>query len=255
MIRLKTQEEIELLKESGRILDEARQEVLEAITPGITTEDLDVLAGEAITKRGGQSWFKGYRPSGAPSAYPAYTCISINEEIVHGFPSKEVSLKMGDIVSLDMGVSFKGMLTDSAVTVGVGQIDKDSQKLLNTTREALFVGIDAATLGGTTGDIGYAIENFVRPFGYGVFRELVGHGVGFEPHEDPYVPNFGKKGKGAVLEEGLVIAIEPMFSLGSKHIKSTSNGHTYVTEDGSRSAHFEHTIAITKDGPLILTEG
>lgn len=253
MIRLKTKEEIELLKESGRILDEARHEVLDILRPGITTQEVDERAGQAIEKRGGVSWFKGYRPSGAPTAYPAYTCISINEEIVHGFPGERV-LQQGDIVSLDMGVSYQGMLTDSAITVGIGQIDKESEKLLQITREALYVGIEAAQLGGTTGDIGYAIEHFARPYGYGVFRELVGHGVGYEPHEDPYVPNFGKARTGEKLEEGLVIAIEPMFSLGSRHIKVDRNGHTYVTEDGSRSAHFEHTIAITKDGPVILTE-
>ena len=254
MIRLKSQEDIAKLRESGRILAEARKAVLDTIDPGMTTLEIDERAGKEIQKRGGKSWFKGYRPSGAPSAYPAYTCISINEEIVHGFPSKDRVLKQGDIVSLDMGVAFEGLLTDSAVTVGIGPIDKESQNIINTTREALYIGIEAAQIGNTTGDIGAAIESFVRPYGYGIFRELVGHGVGYEPHEEPFVPNFGKQGKGIVLEEGLVSASEPMLSLGRRHIKSAPNGHTYVTEDGSRSTHFEHTVALTKDGPLILTE-
>ena len=253
MIKLKTKEDIENLRIGGRILAEAREDVLAAMKAGVSTQELDDIAKSAIEKRDGKSWFLGYRPEGAPDAYPSATCISINEEIVHGFPG-ERKLELGDIVSLDMGVLYKGLYTDSAVTVGIGQIDKASQELLRVTQEALFVGIEAAVLGGKVGDIGAAIEGYARPYGYGIFRELVGHGVGYAPHEEPFVPNFGKAGTGPDLVEGLVIAIEPMFAIGNRQVKPARNGHTYITVDGSRSAHFEHTIAITKEGPKILTD-
>lgn len=197
----------------------------------------------------------GYKGKYDKKAYPASTCVSVNDAVVHGEPTENpIVLQEGDIVSLDAGLIHKGLFTDSAITVPVGKISEDDKQLIYVTRASLEKGISVAKIGATTGDIGYAIEQFVKPYGYGIIRELAGHGVGYAVHEDPFVPNYGRRGDGVKLEENLVIAIEPMLNLGSEKIYLASDGHTYKTKDGKRSAHFEHTIVITKNGPEILTK-
>lgn len=254
MIIIKTAKEIATLREGGRRLQRVLELVAKEVKPGMHTKELDILAEKLIREAGDEPAFLHYSPEGALSPYPATLCVSINNEIVHGIPSEDRILKTGDIVSLDCGVKHKGLYTDSAITVPVGKITKASEKLLRVTKEALFVGIEAAQVGNTVGDIGYAIEKFIKPHGYGIVRECAGHGVGKHIHEDPYVPNYGKKGTGAVLKEGMVIAIEPMINEGNGKMIVDKDGWTFKTADASRSAHFEHTVAITKDGPVILTE-
>lgn len=251
-IRLKSKQDIEILTEGGKRLATLLKLLSEKAVPGAIPADLDAFAEAWIKEQGDRPAFKNYAPEGSKHSYPATVCISVNDEIVHGIPGT-APLKQGDIVSLDCGIVHKGMYTDSAVTVGVGKISDDAQKLLYDTHEALLVGIEAAQCGKTTGDIGYAIEQFVNKR-YGIVKGLSGHGVGFAVHEDPYVPNYGKPGDGAVLVEGLVIAIEPMLNIGSAKMKILEDDFTYATEDGSLSAHFEHTVAITKDGPVVLTK-
>ena len=219
----------------------------------MSTFELDEYAYKLIKESGGEPAFLNYKPEGVDIPYPASLCTSVNSEIVHGIPKKHVILKDGDIVSLDLGIKYKGLYTDHAVTVGVGKISKASQALLSDTHEALLVGIDAARGGNTVGDIGYAIEKFVA-HRYGIVRELSGHGVGVKIHEDPYVPNFGKKGKGEKLVPGMVIAIEPMLNIGRASIAQDKDGYTIRTTDGTRSAHFEHTILITDAESDILTK-
>ncbi len=250
-IRLKTEQQIETLREGGRRLATLVDLLAKKVAPGVTTKELDEFAEAWILQQGDKPAFKNYAPEGSRK-YPATVCISVNDEIVHGIP-KNYALQEGDIVTLDCGIVHGGLFTDHAVTVGVGKISSEAQKLLWDTREALLVGIEAAQAGNTVGDIGYAIEQFVGKR-YGIVRGLSGHGVGFAVHEDPYVPNYGKKGKGDVLVPGMVIAIEPMLTLGNPDMHLLDDGFTYVTQDKSLSAHFEHTIAITKDGPVVLTE-
>ncbi|MFA5831087.1 MAG: type I methionyl aminopeptidase [Candidatus Paceibacterota bacterium] len=252
-IIIKSPKEIEILRESGKRLAHILDEVEKAVRPGVTTGELDAIAQKLVLKMGDTAPFLGYQPYGASFPYPGAICLSVNDEIVHGIP-KERILKEGDIIGLDMGVSHHTMITDSARTVAVGKISEKAQKLMDVTKKALEVGIAAAKVGAHVGDIGYAIETFVRPFKYGIVRELGGHGVGRGVHEDPYIPNFGtKKGVGAKLKAGMVIAIEPMLNEGKRGIVLDKDGYTYRTADRSLSAHFEHTIAITKDGPEILT--
>ncbi len=254
MIIIKTDKEIDILREGGKRLHCVLHLVAQEVRPGISTKELDTLAEKLIREAGDEPAFLHYKPDGALSPFPASLCVSINNEIVHGIPSEHRILKVGDIVSLDCGIKHKGMFTDSAITVPVGKISKASEKLLRVTKEALAVGIEEARVGNTVGDIGYAIEKFIKPHGYGIVRECAGHGVGKHIHEDPYVPNYGKKGTGATLKEGMVIAIEPMINEGNGKMIIDKDGWTFKTADASRSAHFEHTIAITKDGPVILTE-
>jgi len=194
-----------------------------------------------------------YRPSGAPREYPATLCVSVNDEIVHGIPCDMV-LKEGDIVGLDIGLSHHGLFVDTAVTVAVGTISAEDQKLINATQEGLVAGIKAAKAGAHIGDIGEAIENVAKPYKYGVVRELGGHGVGHKVHEDPYVPNFGKKGAGLKLKPGMVLALEPMFNKGKRDITLDDDDFTFRTLDNKKSAHFEHTILITENGPEIITK-
>jgi len=249
---IKTPEEIEILREGGARLAGILAKVAEKVAPGVTTAELDAYAYELIKAGGDKPAFLDYKPEGQSKAYPASLCASVNNEIVHGIPGKNKVLKEGDIISLDLGLNHKGMFTDHAITVPVGKINKASQELIYATAEALLVGIEQAKGGNTVGDIGHAIEKFVGRK-YGIVRELSGHGVGKKIHEDPYIPNFGKKGKGQKLIPGMVIAIEPMLNIGKADIITLSDGYTIKTADGSRSAHFEHTVLITENEAEILT--
>jgi len=252
---IKTTKEIELLRESGKNLSHVLDVVAEAVRPGVTTKDLDILAEKTIRGLGDVPAFLNYTPYGAEFPYPATICASVNEEIVHGIPRETKVLKEGDIIGLDFGLIHKGLVSDSARTIGVGKISEKSQKLIDTTKKALEVGIAAARAGAHSGDIGVAIEAFVKPYKYGIPYELGGHGVGRHVHEDPFIPNWGKKkGQGVKLKPGMVIAIEPMLNEGKKGIILDKDGYTYITADRSLSAHFEHTVLITKDGaPEVLT--
>src|SRR3989344_1077430 len=249
MAKIKTKEEIEILREGGRRLALVLNKLVEASKPGVSSADLDKIAYEMITKEGDKPSFLGYKGKHDKEPYPASICVSVNDEVVHGEPTVNPRiLKEGDIVSLDAGLIHKGLFLDSAVTVAVGKIDKETEQLLKVTKTALQKGIEAVKPGATTGDIGFAIEQYVKPYGYGIIRELAGHGVGYSVHEDPFIPNFGKKEEGVKLESGMVIAIEPMLNLGSEKIYLSEDGHTYKTKDGGRSAHFEHPVVITEKG-------
>ena len=255
MTKLKTPEEIEILREGGKRHAVILKELARLVAPGVSTGELETESLRLIKEGGDEPAFLGYRPVGARRKFPASLCVSINDEIVHGIPNeRERILKEGDIVGLDLGIIHKGLITDAAVTVPVGKVDETSKKLIDTTRKALEAGIKAAKLGGTIGDIGAAISKVIEPTGFSVADDLVGHGVGFEVHEDPYVPNFGTKGEGEKLVAGMVLALEPMANVGTSKIKLLSDGYTIVTRDGSRSAHFEHTIAITEKGTIIITQ-
>ncbi len=258
MIIIKTPEEIEILREGGKRLATVLYKTGEAVKPGISTKDLDDYAFKLIKEMGDEPAFLNYKPEGADSAYPASLCVSVNEEVVHGIPSKDKILKEGDIVSLDLGLKHKNLYTDMAITVPVGKISSASAKLLKTTEKALFTGIEAARAGNKVGDISHAVESFVRSQKknqrYGIVEVLAGHGVGKAIHEDPYIPNFGKKGTGVELVPGMVIAIEPMINAGTKNVILDKDGYTFRTADSKRSAHFEHTIFITEKGPEILTK-
>ena len=226
-----------------------------AVRPGITTKELDEIVYKTVIEMGDKPAFLNYQPYGADFPYPGSICLSVNDEIVHGLPKKSRVLAEGDIIGLDMGIIHEGLITDSARTVAVGEISEKAQKLMDATKKALEIGIDAIRIGGHVGDVGYAIEKFARPLKYGIVKELGGHGVGREVHEDPYIPNFGtKKGLGAKWKVGMVVAIEPMLNEGKRGIVLDRDGYTYRTADRSLSAHFEHTIAITKDGVEILTK-
>ena len=253
-IRLKTSEEIKILQEGGKRHAEILSLLSKQVEPGVSTLILEEEALRLIKEGGDKPAFLGYKPQGAKRTFPAALCVSINDEIVHGIPNeKERIIRDGDIVSLDLGLLHHGLITDAAVTVSAGAIDDESRKLIKITKEALARGIDQAKLGKKTGDIGFAISEAVRTSGFTLASGLTGHGVGFEVHEDPLVPNFGKKGEGEELLLGLVIAIEPMVNVGKPGIKVSSDGYTIKTRDGSRSAHFEHSIAITEKGNIILT--
>ncbi|MEK7477928.1 MAG: type I methionyl aminopeptidase [Patescibacteria group bacterium] len=252
MIKLKSDKELAILRAGGKRLATILQVVTERVISGITTGELDDLATELILTGGDQPAFKGYRPEGSRLAYPAALCVSVNEEIVHGIPSRRV-LEEGDIVGLDLGLSHEGLFTDMAVTVPVGKISEEAEKLMTATKKSLALGIKEAKAGNHLGDIGFAIISHIKANGFQVVEELSGHGVGFLPHEDPYVMNWGIKGEGEELKPGLVIAIEPMATTGSGKIKLRDDGFTFITRDGKISAHFEHTIVITEKGSEILT--
>lgn len=256
MITIKSDLEIEKLQEGGRRLAKILSILSDKARPGVSAFELDKLAFELIVAGGDTPSFLNYQPKGSRVAYPSTLCVSINDAVVHGIPGGEGEkiLKSGDIVGIDMGIIHDGLITDSAVTVGVGKIDSSAKQLLKVTKQALDRGIKAAKAGATVGDIGYAIEQFVKPFGYGIIRELAGHGVGYKVHEDPFVPNYGKAGEGPKLVPGMVIAIEPMLNEGDARIKLDADGFTYRTLDGKRSAHFEHTVVITTSGARILTK-
>lgn len=255
MINIKTKDEIEIMKEGGKRHAFILSELAKMVAPGISTQELEDRARELLAEGGDKGAFLNYTPRGSKRPYPAVLNVSINNEIVHGIPNENPTvLQDGDIVSLDLGVLHKGLITDSAITVGVGKINEDKRKLLEHCKEALYLGIKQAKSGNRIGDISNAIESFARENGYGLCEGLAGHGVGYRVHEDPYVPNEGKKGTGELLRPGMVIAIEPMLTLGTDKIVLAKDGYTYKTADGSDSAHFEHTIAITEDEPIILTK-
>ena len=245
---LKTRDEIDAMARAGRIIGALFQSLEERVEPGVTTGALDGFAEDFIRSHdGAEPAFKGLY------GFPAAVCASVNHEVVHGIPSPYRQLADGDIITIDVGVKLGGWFADSAITFPVGEVDEETQRLLDVTRESLYEGIDAARPGNRLGDIGHVIQRHAEAAGYSVVRELVGHGIGREPHEDPQVPNFGKPGRGAALEEGLVIAIEPMVNLGVAEVETLPDRWTVITADKRRSAHFEHTVAITADGPRILT--
>lgn len=251
-ITRKTQEEIRILRDGGRILAKVLRKIEKAAKPGVTLSELNRLTEKGLAEYGAEPAFKDYIPQLGVKPFPAAICTSVNHVVVHGIP-KEQTLKEGDIISLDLGVQYRGFYTDAAITLGIGRIRSELRKLMRVTEEALRRGIKNARPGKTTGDIGYAIEAWVRRNGFSIIRELTGHGVGYCVHEAPYIPNFGSPGGGIKLEPGMVVAIEPMVALGSGEIEMLKNG-SFVTKDGSAAAHFEHTVAITVKGPLILTK-
>ncbi|HTM88215.1 MAG TPA: type I methionyl aminopeptidase [Terriglobales bacterium] len=245
----KSQAEIEKMRHSGRILRQVLDTVRELAVPGASTMDLERAAEKKIRELGARPAFKGYRD------YPCVLCTSVNQEIVHGIPSNRRVLKAGDIVSIDCGVVVDGYYADAAITAPVGGgTTPELQRLLDVTKESLYRGIEAARLGNSVGDVGAAVQEYVEANGFSVVREFVGHGIGRQLHEEPQVPNFGVRGHGARLEEGMVLAIEPMVNAGKPGARLLNDNWTAVTEDGSYSAHFEHCVAVTKNGPMILTE-
>ncbi|MBS1491083.1 MAG: type I methionyl aminopeptidase [Bacteroidetes bacterium] len=246
MIHYKSEKEVEVIKASAQILGKAHAEVAKAIRPGVKTKDLDKIADDYIQDCGGRPSFKNYR------GYPAALCISVNEVVVHGIPN-EYELREGDIVSIDCGVKYNGYHSDSAYTYPLEGASEEVLKLLSRTYESLYLGIAQAKPGNRIGDVSFAIQHFVEQFGYGVVRELVGHGVGRDLHEDPEVPNYGKRGKGPLIKEGMVFAIEPMINMGSKNVVQEKDGWTIRTNDRKPSAHYEHTIAVFKDRTEIVT--
>ncbi|MGE5816083.1 MAG: type I methionyl aminopeptidase [Acidobacteriota bacterium] len=247
MIVCRSASELQRMRTANMLVAEILAELASEARPGVTTADLDRLAEKRVLEAGAVPAFKGYR------GYPATLCASVNEEVVHGIPSDLRRLNEGDIISLDMGVLIDGFYGDSAVTVGVGTISEDATTLLTVTEEALYRGIDAARVGGRLSDIGHAIQEWVEEHGFSVVREFVGHGIGTKLHEEPQIPNYGQPGRGPRLAEGMVLAIEPMVNLGRAAVKVLPDGWTAITRDGSLSAHFEHTVAVTGDGPMILT--
>lgn len=247
MIVLKTGRELKIMKEACRISAGALQTAGRAVEPGVSTAEIDKLAENYILSQGGEPNFKNYQ------GYPATACISINNEVIHGIPSAKRILRQGDIVSIDLGAKFGGYHGDNAATFACGDVSPAAKRLIDTTRESLYEGIAAAVSGGRIGDIGHAVQSYVEARGYSVVRQFVGHGVGTKLHEAPEVPNFGTKGRGIRLMPGMTLAIEPMVNEGSSGVKVLPDGWTVLTVDGSLSAHFEHTVVITADGPKIMT--
>jgi methionyl aminopeptidase len=254
MITIKSKEEIETMAEGGKILAKIMKELEKKVKPGITTKELDRLAESLILKSGGKCSFKGYKDSDGYSAipYPACLCTSINEEIVHAVPSDRV-LKEGDIISLDLGIFYKGFHSDMAITVPVGKVSPEVLRLIRVTKKALKRGIKKVRPGNTFGDIGNTIQRYVESQGFNAIRDLCGHGIGRELHEEPEVLNFGKRHTGEEIKEDMVFCLEPMVTMGDWHIKRKKNGFGYETQDGSLSAHFEHTVVVTKNGCQVLT--
>ncbi|MBN2426835.1 MAG: type I methionyl aminopeptidase [Deltaproteobacteria bacterium] len=246
MIKLKSPQEIQIMRDAGRIVAEILALLSERAVPGVSTRDLDELAEHECGKRKVKAAFKGY------AGFPYTICASPNEKVVHGF-SDSTPLKEGDILSIDFGVEYRGFFGDAAVTVPIGKVDKGKQALMNATREALERGINLARPGNRLSDISHAVQSFVEKKGFSVVRKFVGHGIGRALHEAPQIPNFGPPGKGVLLEAGMTLAIEPMINSGSEEVRILSDGWTAVTADKKPSAHFEHTIAVTEDGPVILT--
>lgn len=248
MITLKTTDEIELIARACEIVADVLDQISALVRPGVTTAELDEWAeGRIRSYDGARPAFKGLY------GFPATLCTSINHEVVHGIPSRDRVLKQGDIVSVDVGVCQEGYYGDGAVTLSVGEVAPDVRRLLDVTRDALDKGVEAARPGGHIGDISAAIEKIGLEAGYGVPRELTGHGIGSRPHEEPQVPNYGRPGQGVRLQPGLVLAVEPMFNLGRREIETLGDEWTVVTADGKVSAHFEHTVAVTNQGPRVLT--
>jgi methionyl aminopeptidase len=246
VIVCKSPAELAKMRAASQVVAQVLEDLSAMVAPGVSTADLDAAAEAKVRAAGAQPAFKGYR------GYPATLCASVNEQVIHGIPSK-TPLKSGDIVSLDMGVKLNGYYGDSAVTVAVGAVGEEVARLLRVTQEALDRGIAQVKLGGRISDIGHAIQLHVEAHGFSVVREFVGHGIGASLHEEPQIANYGEPGRGPRLAEGMTLAIEPMVNMGRAGVKVLSDGWTAVTKDGSLSAHFEHTVAVTKDGPLVLT--
>jgi methionyl aminopeptidase len=246
VIVCKSPAEIEKMRAASQLVARILDELAAMVAPGVSTADLDAAAEQKVRAAGAEPAFKGYR------GYPATLCASANEQVIHGIPNR-TPLKAGDIISLDMGVKLDGYYGDSAVTVAVGQVDEPVKALLRVTQEALEKGIAQVRVGGRISDIGHAIQKHVEGNGFSVVREFVGHGIGASLHEEPQIANYGEPGRGPRLAEGMTLAIEPMVNMGRPAVKVLADGWTAVTKDGSLSAHFEHTVAVTKDGPLILT--
>ena len=251
-ITIKSSRELDLMRQAGKILADTKKLVKEAIGPGVTSLELDSLAEENIRKEGAIPSFKGYQPSPSMSPFPATICFSFNEELVHGIPSNR-KIKDGDIVSLDFGAIVEGFHGDTAFTFGVGKISTVAEELMLATKTALEEGIKQAIVGARLSDISHAIQVSSDKSGFSIVREYVGHGIGSSLHEEPQVPNYGQPGKGPLLREGMVLAIEPMLNVGTWKTKIAEDGWTIVTEDGELSAHFEHTVAITENGPEVFT--
>ena len=247
MIVLKTGRELNVMKEACRISAGALKTAGMAVEPGVTTAELDKLAEDYIRSQGGVPNFKNYE------GYPATACISINNEVIHGIPTSKRVLKAGDIVSIDLGAKFEGYHGDNAATFACGDVSPEAKRLMDTTKESLYEGIAAAVAGGRIGDISHAVQSYVEARGYSVVRQFVGHGIGTSLHEAPEVPNFGTAGRGIRLMPGMTLAIEPMVNAGKSDVKILPDGWTVLTKDGSLSAHFEHTVVITADGPKIMT--
>ena len=247
MIILKSEREISYLRDAGRIVAETIDIVKQAAKPDVTTLELDQIAEKYIKSRGAIPAFKGYH------GFPGNICASVNEEVVHGIPGLR-KLKIGDTVSVDIGTVINGYYGDAAVTIPIGSIDAEVQRLLDVTEESLYKGIEQAVVNNRLSDISHAVQKVAETHGYGVVRDYVGHGIGRSMHEDPQVPNYGPPGRGPRLKPGMTLAIEPMINMGTPDVKTLDDGWTVITSDGKRSAHFEHTIAITDDGPEILTK-
>lgn len=248
MIQLKSESELEAIAEAGVVVAEVLASIPDLLRPGVSTKALDASAEALIREHpGARPAFKGLY------GFPATLCTSINQEVVHGIPSTERCLFEGDVVSVDVGVEIDGFFADAAITASVGAIGEETARLLEVTNRSLEAGIGEACVGNRVGDIGSAIQEIVEAAGFSVIRELVGHGVGLAAHEEPHVPNYGRAGRGTLLEHGLVIAIEPMVNIGRRAIRTLADGWTVVSADGSLSAHFEHTVAVTHDGPRIMT--
>jgi methionyl aminopeptidase len=247
MIQLKTAAEIDRMRVAGQVVARTLDALRAAVAPGVTTADLDDLARDLIAGEGATPSFLGYH------GYPAVICTSVNDQIVHGIPSQDAVLLEGDIVSIDCGAIVDGWHGDAAVTVPVGEISAELRRLLEVTEEAMWRGIAAARLGGRVSDIGHAVEGYAKPFGYGIVEEYTGHGIGTEMHQPPDVPNYGRPGRGPRIVPGLVLAVEPMLTMGRRQTRTLGDGWTVVTRDGSYAAHFEHTFTVTDDGPEALT--
>jgi methionyl aminopeptidase len=254
MITIKTPQEVKILSEGGKILASVLSEVVSAVKPGISTQDLNEQAERLIKKVGGLPSFLNYKPRGDKKKYPSSMCVSINDEVVHGVPSAHRILQEGDLVSLDLGLEYKKLHTDMAVTVGVGKISSKAEKLIQITKEALCVGIDELKEGAVIGNYGFIVQRFVEKAGFNIVRQLVGHGVGYSLHEDPEILNWGKKGRGLELKSGMVLALEPMVCEGKAEVFLDNDDWTWKTKDGLLSAHFEHTIAIDKRNCRVLTK-
>jgi methionyl aminopeptidase len=247
MIHSKSETQLDLMREAGRIVALTHKELQKAIRPGVTTKELDQIAEDFIRKQGALPSFKGYH------GYPASICASVNEVIVHGIPG-DLVLRDGDIISIDIGANIHGYHGDSAWTYGVGQISETAQKLLDVTEASLFKGLEQARTGNRLSDIGHAVQTYVESHGFSVVREYAGHGIGQQMHEDPSIPNYGPPGRGPVLKTGMTLAIEPMVNVGGHKTRTLQDRWTVVTADGSLAAHFEHTVAVTENGPDILTK-
>ncbi len=253
MARIKSEKDIQILREGGKRLAEILAKVAKAVKPGVTTLELDALAQELIAKKGDTPSFLDYTPEGVGTPYPAALCVSVNEEVVHGIPSNRV-IKEGDVVTVDLGLNHKGLYTDHATTIVVGKANKEIKNLIEGTKKAIAAGIKAAKPKATTGDIGAAIEKVLREHKLGVVKVLAGHGVGHAVHEEPFVPNYGTPGTGVSLAPGMVIAIEPMATLGSGRVRVLADEYTYIASDRKTAAHFEHTVLITEKGNEVLTK-